>query len=1226
MDRHASPASVADLDGGVVGREVELDHPDDPVGVLAGRDGTASAYPFGDAARPPPQSPDMRRLVSFQSSPLNRSPGGNASAGGKVPIVKIVNTSHPDINGKLGYVHAYYRPRERYAVTLLGREGNHPALVYFGVLDAEGIRGMHTIREEETGNGRAPREHTLFLPPTAVAPLQFLDVASLHLQYFALHILGMPRLAWGIEHMMGTLQNRVLPPLRLENFWMFFVFILLPVGLSRVYDAILARWETLDMTFGAGGGESLPVLPNLIAMLSGHLGEAFTISLLLVGTSTIARFLFAEYRLVNQKAKAMLSQQAGGVRQRKNFSLEEMFSYRIDYHFSTSKWAKVALLLSFTYVLIAVGAGLLVVLTEDHSISNAVWLAWTYVADPGTHADCPEAFLIRLVSFGVTLGGMLIFALMIGIISDYIAEKVDGLKKGKSRIIDIDHTVMLGWNDKSLAVIQQVALANESEGGGTIVVLASKEKEKLEEILASAVASKENPLRLLGTEVMFRSGNPLLESELRRVSTQTARCVISLSSEELDPDEADATQVRQVMALKAFEDFQGSRCHVVVEVADIDNKDLFPLVAPDFAEVVVTHDIIGRLMLQCARCPGLASTFYDITTRFDDAVPIGIKYASDGRICINPENDLMIREGDKILVLAEDNDSYEVNDGTFKTGGVGNVPTLTAGTKAVERILFCGWRRDMADMIMQLDQYVERGSELWLFNLVPAKERADLLKDKGNKEDLKLENLTICNAVGNSLVRRDLNNIKAVDTNGKPTGQTITLDQFDSILILADAVAIENGANMMSCDSRSLSSLLIIQDIQKKLYEERNRSQPDAKVPCSPISEILDSRTKSLLSVANCKGYIMSNQIISSVIAQVSEEKDINNVLHEILTAEGSETYIRPVSRFIDLEKEDEMSFWEIALRARQLQEVAIGYKPAGMDYVEAEELIINPPDKSAKRKWATGDDHTLVDRRTSRADMVDAFASYTYKSCSALAAASRAEWTANYLVDGGSGGNGAPAGRTKLATSGILTGDTSSRLSKAGRAFAILSLGDLPSSMQSRGSAFSKTSTVHASIKVFLFGDALGVLRNQKKYMSTGNSSDKSFDRNAIFNAKSRFASVVDAQEYARARSVVQELEAREDSKQQGKNTDRNKSKAAPAIVTTGWACRTCKNKTLYKPTSCIHARHDVRQVRELKGGPKGTGTRKERLDRHGKDADEGGLTLGSGLEWSGWRGGFDR
>ena len=105
---------------------------------------------------------------------------------------------------------------------------------------------------------------------------------------------------------------------------------------------------------------------------------------------------------------------------------------------------------------------------------------------------------------------------------------------------------------------------------------------------------------------LFYSGNPLIECELRRVSIQTARSIISLSSEELEPDEADSTQVRQIMALKAFDEFVGSKCHVVVEVQDVDNKDLFPLVAPDFAEVIVTHDIIGRLMLQCARCPGLA--------------------------------------------------------------------------------------------------------------------------------------------------------------------------------------------------------------------------------------------------------------------------------------------------------------------------------------------------------------------------------------------------------------------------------------------------------------------------------------------------------------------------------------------------------------------------------------------------------------------------------------------
>ena len=111
------------------------------------------------------------------------------------------------------------------------------------------------------------------------------------------------------------------------------------------------------------------------------------------------------------------------MKRKKSFTKMEMFEYRVDYHFSTSKWAKVSLLLSFSFMLIAVGAGLLVLFMDEPSLTNAAWISWTYVADPGTHADCPDGLFIRLISLLITLGGMLIFALMIGIISDYIAEK-----------------------------------------------------------------------------------------------------------------------------------------------------------------------------------------------------------------------------------------------------------------------------------------------------------------------------------------------------------------------------------------------------------------------------------------------------------------------------------------------------------------------------------------------------------------------------------------------------------------------------------------------------------------------------------------------------------------------------------------------------------------------------------------------------------------------------------
>ena len=359
-------------------------------------------------------------------------------------------------------------------------------------------------------------------------------------------------------------------------------------------------------------------------------------------------------------------------------------------------------------------------------------------------------------------------------------------------------------------------------------------------------------------------------------------------------------------------------------------------------------------------------TFKEITVRFDDAIPVGFRSA-DGTVRINPENDDVYQKEEEILVLAEDDDSYQPNDGMYPLtagecpGGKEECPINNDATRSPERVLFCGWRRDMSDLISQLDEFVPPESELWLLNQIPADMRKERLLDGGNKSELRLQNLTIKNVVGNHIIRRDLKRIWNTNAHGEYTGEKITLDEFDSILILSDETAMKTGEKgSTSSDSRSLAAVLIIQDMMDKMYEIKKKKfagNPELiKPPCIPVSEILDTRTKSLLNVANCKGYVLSNQIVSSVMAQVAEEKDINIVLSELFSSEGSETYIRPVEKFVDLDEEDTMSFWDIALKARQYREVVVGYKPADLEFAHAKELIINPPNKSEPRRWEKGD------------------------------------------------------------------------------------------------------------------------------------------------------------------------------------------------------------------------------------------------------------------------------
>jgi len=106
---------------------------------------------------------------------------------------------------------------------------------------------------------------------------------------------------------------------------------------------------------------------------------------------------------------------------------------------------------------------------------------------------------------------------------------------------------MLGWSDKSVSFIKEICLANESEGGGIIIVLADEEKEILEAELESHMQYKD----MLKTKVVFRHGNPLLLSDLNRISANTARS-IALMSTGNEADRSDACILRSVLSINSL--------------------------------------------------------------------------------------------------------------------------------------------------------------------------------------------------------------------------------------------------------------------------------------------------------------------------------------------------------------------------------------------------------------------------------------------------------------------------------------------------------------------------------------------------------------------------------------------------------------------------------------------------------------------------------------------------
>ena len=85
-------------------------------------------------------------------------------------------------------------------------------------------------------------------------------------------------------------------------------------------------------------------------------------------------------------------------------------------------------------------------------------------------------------------------------------------------------------------------------------------------------------------------------------------------------------------------------------------------------------------------------------------------------------------------------------------------------------------------------------------------------------------------------------------------------------------------------------------------------------------SEILDGRTKNLISVNRISDHVLSNDLVSMSIAMVAEDRGINKVLKELFDADGNELYLRPCQRYC--KKGENISFYEMMRRCRADGEV----------------------------------------------------------------------------------------------------------------------------------------------------------------------------------------------------------------------------------------------------------------------------------------------------------------
>jgi hypothetical protein len=157
---------------------------------------------------------------------------------------------------------------------------------------------------------------------------------------------------------------------------------------------------------------------------------------------------------------------------------------------------------------------------------------------------------------------------------------------------------------------------------------------------------------------------------------------------------------------------------------------------------------------------------------------------------------------------------------------------------------------------------------------------------------------------------------------------------YDNIILLASDVA--GARDVGQIDSRNIVTLLLLRNIAGE-QAERGRY---TKI----ITELLDSQNHPLVARAGVKDVVISNRLVSMLIAQISQNREIKRVYDDIFQEDGSEIYLKPASLYFE-KPPAQATFADLIGIARKRNEVCIGFKAKSPEVDETRNsgVALNP-------------------------------------------------------------------------------------------------------------------------------------------------------------------------------------------------------------------------------------------------------------------------------------------
>ena len=603
--------------------------------------------------------------------------------------------------------------------------------------------------------------------------------------------------------------------------------------------------------------------------------------------------------------------------------------------------SQILLLAAFTAVIVLITIALLVafdVVPADEqgnkdSAGRLAWKALMHTMDAGTVGGDTGSWTFLFIFLFATIGGLFVVSALIGVLNQGFGKLIDQLQRGRSVVVEKNHTIVLGWSPKIFTLLHELAEANRNVRNACVVILADRDKVEMDAEIAKEMRGK-------SLRIVTRTGSSMSTADITLVALRTSKSVIVLAAE--DSAESDTVVLKTLLAItKVAGDHP---LHIVAEIFDDRTEPVARMVAGEHAALILAAPLVSRLLVQTGRQSGLSvvytelldfggseiyltkepklagKTFRDAVFAFGTSTVIGVMTATE-EMLLPPPLDRKFAPGDLVVAISEDDDTIVLDgSGTVDESAISVTPVRAS--RRSERTLILGASKRLPLVLRELDNYVAPGSVTIVH---------------GEAAQQALAGLDVA-ALANMRVT-----VNDGDVTDRTLLESLGVTEFDHVLLLSET----NDRTQEMADARTTVTLLYLRDIARRAGK---------RVPMT--SEILEIQSRDLATVAEADDFIVSNTLVSLMISQVAENPHLVHVFDELFSAGGYELYLKRITDYV---RPGEMTFATVCEAALRRKEIAIGYRLAATsrDPAAAYGVLVNPPKRKSVR--FADDDHVIV-------------------------------------------------------------------------------------------------------------------------------------------------------------------------------------------------------------------------------------------------------------------------